>query len=41
MSRTKIQTVTPGSPAGEAGILAGETLTAINGHRIVDVLDYK
>lgn len=41
MSRTKIQTVTPGSPAGEAGVRPGETLLSINGHRIVDVLDYK
>ncbi len=41
MSRTKIQTVAPGTPAHQAGVRAGETLTAINGHRIVDVLDYK
>ena len=41
MSRTKIQAVAPGSPAHEAGVKAGETLAAINGHPIVDVLDYK
>ena len=41
MSRTKIQAVAPGSPAQEAGVRTGETLAAINGHPIVDVLDYK
>ena len=30
-----------GSPAYQAGVRPGETLTAINGNRIVDVLDYK
>ena len=28
MSRTKIQTVAPGTPAHQAGVRAGETLTA-------------
>lgn len=41
MSRTKIQTVTPGSPAHRSGVRPGETLAAINGHPIIDVLDYK
>ncbi len=41
MSMTAIRSVAPRSPAGRAGIRAGETLTHINGHRIVDVLDYK
>ena len=41
MSRTKIQEVAPGSPAHQAGVRVGETLAAINGHPIVDVLDYK
>ena len=41
MSLTTIKTITPGSPAHQAGVRLGETLTAINGHRIVDVLDYK
>ena len=41
MSLTTIKTVTPGSPAYQAGVRPGETLMAINGHRIVDVLDYK
>ena len=41
MSRTKIQTVAPGSPAHRAGVRPGETLAAINGHPIIDVLDYK
>ena len=41
MSRTKIQSVAPGTPAHQAGVRPGETLLAINGHPIVDVLDYK
>ena len=41
MSRTKIQTVAPGSPAHRAGVRPGEPLAAINGPPIIDVLDYK
>ena len=41
MAKTRIKTVAPGSPAHQAGIQPGEILRAINGHRIVDVLDYK
>ena len=41
MSLTRIQSVDPHSPAQRAGVKAGETLTAVNGHPIVDVLDYK
>ena len=41
MAKTRIKAVSPGSPAWQAGVLPGETLRAINGHRIVDVLDYK
>ncbi|MBQ9932682.1 MAG: DUF512 domain-containing protein, partial [Ruminiclostridium sp.] len=41
MSLTTIKIVAPGSPAHRAGVRPGETLTAINGNRIVDVLDYK
>ena len=41
MSMTVIRSVDPGSPAHKAGVQVGETLTHINGHRIVDVLDYK
>ena len=41
MSLTKIASVDPHSPARKAGIRPGETLTHINGHPIVDVLDYK
>ncbi len=41
MSLTVIKSVAPGSPAHRAGLRVGETLTAINGQRIVDVLDYK
>lgn len=41
MSKTIIQTVQPGSPADLAGVLPGQRLLAINGHRVVDVLDYK
>lgn len=37
---TKIQSVDAGSPAERAGVHAGETLLEINGHRVVDVLDY-
>ena len=33
--------VTPGSLAEKAGILGGDILLAINGHRINDVLDYR
>ena len=35
-----ITSVTPGSPAAKAGVKAGETLEAINGHEINDALDY-
>ena len=41
MSLTKISSVDPRSPAERAGLRPGETLTHINGHPIVDVLDYK
>ena len=38
---TVIKAVDPRSPASRAGVRVGETLTHINGHPIVDVLDYK
>lgn len=41
MSMTAIRAVEPRSPAHRAGVRVGETLTHINGHMIVDVLDYK
>ena len=41
MSLTKIQSIDPGSPAHWAGLRPGETVTQVNGHAIVDVLDYK
>ena len=41
MSMTVIRAVEPRSPAHRAGVRVGETLTHINGHPIVDVLDYK
>ncbi len=41
MSLTVIRAVAPHSPAHRAGIRVGETLTEVNGKRIVDVLDYK
>lgn len=41
MSMTAVRSVDPRSPAHRAGVRAGETLTHINGHPIVDVLDYK
>lgn len=39
--RNQIASVDPKSPAQRAGIRVGETLLEINGHRILDVLDYK
>lgn len=41
MSLTKVKTITPGSPAARVGVRLGETLLSVNGHPIVDVLDYK
>ena len=41
MSMTVIKSVDPRSPAHRAGVRPGETLAEINGHPIVDVLDYK
>lgn len=41
MSLTKIASVDAHSPAQRAGVRPGETLTHVNGHPIVDVLDYK
>lgn len=38
---TKILSIDPHSAAEKAGVQVGEYLTAINGHRVVDVLDYK
>ena len=38
---TLIASVDAGSPAEKAGIRAGETLLMLNGHEIVDVLDYR
>ena len=41
MSMTVIRSVDPRSPAHRAGVRPGETLLRVNGHPIVDVLDYK
>lgn len=41
MSLTVICSVDQGSPAQRAGVQVGETLTHVDGHPIVDVLDYK
>lgn len=41
MSMTVIQSVDAHSPARRAGVRAGEKLLQVNGHPIVDVLDYK
>lgn len=41
MRGSVIESVDKGSPAHRAGIRAGERLLAVNGHPIVDVLDYK
>ena len=38
---TLITSVAAGSPAEKAGVRAGETLLRLNGHEIVDVLDYR
>ena len=38
---TIITAIDPHSPAERAGIRVGERLTAINGHPVVDVLDYR
>lgn len=38
---TVITSIDPHSPAEKAGIAVGEQLLEINGHRIVDVLDYR
>ena len=37
----RITGVDPGSPAQRAGILPGDLLLTINGHSILDVLDYR
>lgn len=41
MNRTIIERVDRRSPAERAGIRGGETLEKVNGHPILDVLDYK
>ncbi len=41
MSKTVITAVDPHSPAKRAGVRPGERLAEVNGHPIVDVLDYK
>lgn len=38
---TIITSIDPHSPAEKAGICAGEQLLSINGHTVVDVLDYR
>ena len=38
---TVITSIDPHSPAEKAGIVVGEQLLEINGHHIVDVLDYR
>ncbi|MCD8144144.1 MAG: DUF512 domain-containing protein [Oscillospiraceae bacterium] len=38
---TKIESIDRHSPADRAGVRVGESLTHINGNRIIDVLDYK
>ena len=38
---TVITSIDPRSPAEKAGIRAGEQLLSINGHAVVDVLDYR
>ncbi len=41
MGKNVITSVDSHSPAKRAGVRSGETLAAVNGHAIVDVLDYK
>ncbi len=41
MSMTVIRSVDAHSPAQRAGVKVGETLLQINGHPVIDVLDYK
>ncbi len=41
MGKTVIVSVDAKSPAKRAGVKAGERLVEVNGHRIIDVLDYK
>ena len=41
MSMTVICSVDPHSPASRAGVKVGERLVQVNGHPVVDVLDYK
>ncbi len=41
MSMTVIQSVDAHSPAQRAGVKVGEKLLQVNGHPVVDVLDYK
>lgn len=36
-----IKGIEPNSPAQRAGIQAGETLVSLNGHDIIDILDYR
>ena len=36
-----IKGIESGSPAQRAGIQAGEILVSLNGHDIVDILDYR
>lgn len=40
MTGMLIETVLPGSPADRAGLLPGERLLAIDGHRLRDLIDY-
>jgi putative radical SAM enzyme (TIGR03279 family) len=41
MSLTVIRSIDRGSPAWRAGVQVGETLLQVDGHPIIDVLDYK
>lgn len=41
MTRGEITEITSGSPAARAGVAVGDRLLEINGHPMIDVLDYK
>ncbi|MBQ3404387.1 MAG: DUF512 domain-containing protein [Oscillospiraceae bacterium] len=39
--RQKIKSIVPGSPASRSRLRVGDSIAAVNGHEILDVLDYK
>src|SRR3954449_12896952 len=41
MLAARVQTVAPGSPAAQAGVLAGDEVTGVNGEPLRDVIAYQ